>query len=66
MDGIENEIRKHLVNKLKTTNYTDLTERANQLIAIHRSWIAFAQFNSTAEDMAEVLYTYQKNLNKNL
>ena len=65
MENLEKEIRLCLAKKLKDTKYDKanmVDERCKQLINIHRTWIAFAHFEQTPEQMAEVLYQYELNL----
>jgi hypothetical protein len=66
MENLEIKIRECLAKKLKDTKYDKanmIDERCKQLINIHRSWITFAQHKQTPEQMAEVLYKYEMNLN---
>ena len=65
MEEIEIKIRECLTKKLIGTKYDKakmIDERCKQLINIHRTWIAFAHFEQTPEQMAEVLYQYELNL----
>jgi hypothetical protein len=65
MEEIEIEIRKCLTKKLKGTKYDKanmIDERCKQLINIHRTWIAFAHFEQTPEQMAQALFVYEQNL----
>jgi hypothetical protein len=67
MENVEKEIRVCLAKMLKDTKYDKanmIDERCKQLINIHRTWITFAQHEKTPEQMAEVLFKYEQNLNK--
>ena len=65
MKNLEIKIKECLIEKLKGIKHKKanmIVERCKQLINIHRSWIVFAQFKQTPEQMAEVLYQYELNL----
>lgn len=67
MENVEKEIKEILVGKLKKINFRNnfmIEERVEQLLNIHRTWIAFAKFKQTPEEMAQVLFQYEMNLNK--
>ena len=61
----EQNIRVILLNKMKNSIHAKvnkLNERIDTLLHIHRTWIAFAQFKQTYEQMAESLLKYDKNI----
>jgi hypothetical protein len=63
----EQNIRVILLDKMKNSIHAKvnkLNERIDTLLHIHRSWIAFAQFKQTYEQMAESLLKYDKNICK--
>jgi hypothetical protein len=67
MQITEQNIRVILLDKMKNSIHAKvnkLNERIDTLLNIHRSWIAFAQFKQTYEQMAETLLKYDKNICK--
>lgn len=67
MKNVEQNIRVILLNKMKNSiqkKKKKLNKRIDMLLNIHRSWIVFAQFKQTHEQMAEILLQYNKNICK--
>jgi predicted small secreted protein len=67
MEDIEDKIKNILIEKLKGSKYDKaniMLERVKQLLNIHRSWIIFAKFKQTPEQMAQALYQYELNLSR--
>jgi hypothetical protein len=63
MKIVEQNIRIILLEKMKDSIYAKtnrLNERIDTLLNIHRSWVAFAVYRQTYEQLAESLYQYDK------
>ena len=61
-DDIKNEL-KNLLSNTKFGKYGILDQRVVQLMNIHAKWLEMAKKKYSAEEIAEKLFTYQKNLN---
>jgi hypothetical protein len=63
MKIVEQNIRIILLEKMKDSIYAKtnrLNERIDTLLNIYRSWVAFAVYRQTYEQLAESLYQYDK------
>jgi hypothetical protein len=62
---IEQEIKNILIDKMSNSIHAKvnkLNDRIDMLLNIHRSWIAFAKYKLTDEEIADTLYKYDKNI----
>ena len=62
---MEQQIKDALKILMKDTKYAKaniLDQRIDMLFKIHKSWIIFAQVLLTPQEMAQKLFTYDKNL----
>jgi hypothetical protein len=63
-NNIEQKIKNILIDKMSNSIHAKvnkLNDRIDMLLNIHRSWIAFAQYKLSNDEIADTLFQYDKN-----